>query len=140
MLNWWIGSIFIGAASLGLPGEPAGLCMPAGPARPGEAGAKIPLGSGYEPPRLLEPAPADLTTFTTPATKPSSVNTINPKGDVDSKRSKPQPIPAPTMTPAINSEDSRKPSAIAEALAAPSPPSPAGCSVLILRSRNSDNR
>jgi len=40
MLNWWIGSIFIGAASLGLPDEPAGLGTPAGPARTGEAGAK----------------------------------------------------------------------------------------------------
>jgi len=86
-------------------------------------------------------APADLTTLTTPATKPSRKNTMSPKGDVDSKRSKPQPIPAPTMTPAINSEESRKPRAIAEALAAPFPlPSP-GWSVLILRlSRSSDNR
>ena len=44
---------------------------------------------------------------------------MRPKGDVDSKRSKPQPIAAPTTTPAINSEESRKPRAIAEALAAP---------------------
>src|SRR5258705_8637344 len=83
--------------------------------------------------------PADLTTLTTPATKPSRKNTMRPNGDVDSKRSKPQPITAPTTTPAINSEESRRPRAIAEALAAPSPLP--GWSVLILRlSRISDKR
>src|SRR6267378_49194 len=85
--------------------------------------------------------PADLTTLTTPATKPSRKNTMRPNGDVDSKRSKPQPITAPTTTPAINSEESRKPRAIAEALAAPSPLPAPDWSVPTLRlSRISDNR
>jgi len=66
---------------------------------------------------------------------------MSPKGDVDSRWSIPQPIAAPTRTPATNSEESRKPSAMAEALAAPSSPSPAGWLVPSLRlSRSSDNR
>ena len=66
---------------------------------------------------------------------------MSPKGEVDNKRSKPQPINAPATTPAINSEDSRKPRAKADALADPSPPPDPGWSVLVLRpSRISDNR
>src|ERR1700676_2757750 len=127
MLNWWIGSILIPAAL----GPPAFL-----PAiefqMPG-----LPVSAQ----RLPEATPADLTTLTTPATKPSSKNTMKPNGDVDNKRSKPQPIPAPTTTPATNSEERRKPSAMPEALAALSPLSVPGWSVLILRlSRISDNR
>src|ERR1700716_2091538 len=92
-------------------------------------------------PVLSGDTPADLITLTTPAAKPRRKNTISPQGDVDSKRSKPQPITAPTTTPAINSEESRKPRAIAEALAAPSPLSDPGWSVLVLRlSRISDKR
>src|SRR5437016_3981612 len=99
--------------------------------------SRLPVGAQ----RLPEATPADLTTLTTPATKPSSKNTMKPNGDVDNNRSKPQPIPAPTATPATNSEERRKPSAIAEALAALSPLSVPGWSVLILRlSRISDNR
>src|ERR1700676_633907 len=91
--------------------------------------------------RLPGATPADLTTLTTPATKPSRRNTIRPNGDVDSKRSKPQPITAPTTTPATNSEESRKPIAIAEALAAPSPIPDSDWSVPIFRlPRISDNR
>jgi hypothetical protein len=41
MLNWWIGSIFISAASLGLPGEPACLGLPAGPAAPAKPARKF---------------------------------------------------------------------------------------------------
>jgi hypothetical protein len=43
-LNWWIGSIFISAASLGLPGD-AGGSRSAGRARPvpAQAGTIIPL-------------------------------------------------------------------------------------------------
>src|SRR6195952_4054338 len=87
------------------------------------------------------PAPADLTTLTTPAVKPSSRNTMRPNGDVDNKRSNPQPIAAPTTTPATNSEERRKPIAIAEGLASASPPWVPGWAVLILRlSLISDNR
>src|SRR5438876_11220677 len=59
---------------------------------------------------LPEATPADRITLTTPAVKPSSKNTISPHGDVDSKRSNPQPMTAPTITPATNSDESRKPS------------------------------
>src|SRR5947207_12922643 len=127
MLNWWIGSIFIRAAL----GPPA--FLPA-------IEVQMP-GLPVSAQRLPGATPADLTTLTTPATKPSRKNTMRPNGDVDSKRSKPQPITAPTTTPAINSEESRKPRAIAEALAAPSPLPDPGWSVLILRlSRISDKR
>src|SRR3569623_1621009 len=61
--------------------------------------------------------PAARITLITPAVKPSRKNTISPQGDVDSKRSKPQPMAAPTSTPAINSDERRKPRAIADALA-----------------------
>src|SRR6266853_228980 len=127
MLNWWIGSI-IRAASLRSTGH---------------AGALHSIRPAFRPQRpvLSGATPADLITLITPAAKPSRKNTMSPQGDVDSKRSKPQPITAPTTTPAINSEESRKPRAIAEALAAPSPPPDSVWSVLILRlSRISDNR
>ena len=39
-----------------------------------------------------EPRPPICITLTTPAVKPSRKNTMSPQGDVDSKRSKPQPI------------------------------------------------
>ena len=66
---------------------------------------------------------------------------MSPRGDVDRRRSMPQPIPAPTRTPATSSDESRKPSAMAEALDATSPFPPAGWSVLSLRlSRSADNR
>ncbi len=64
----------------------------------------------------LFPTPAERITFITPATKPSSMKTISPHGDVDSKRSKPQPIVAPTTTPATSSEERRRPTAMADAL------------------------
>ena len=84
---------------------------------------------------------ADLTTLTMPATKPSRKNTMSPKGDVDKRWSMPQPITAPTRTPATNSDESRRARAMADALAAPSPFPPAGWSVLTLRlSRSADNR
>jgi len=52
-----------------------------------------------------------------------------------------EPINAPTTTPAINSEESRKPSAIADALAAPFPLPAPSWSVSTLRlPRISDNR
>src|SRR3954465_13206826 len=106
MLNWWIGSI-IRAASLGPPATPA-LCINRFSFR-------------YLRTALSGATPADLITLITPAAKPSRKNTMRPHGDVDSKRSKPQPITAPTTTPAINSEESRKPRATAAAVAAPSP-------------------
>ena len=66
---------------------------------------------------------------------------MNPKGFVDSRRSIPQPITAPTRTPATNSDESLKPRAMAEARDAPSPPSLAGWSVLSSRlSRSADSR
>src|ERR1700733_10812925 len=66
---------------------------------------------------------------------------MSPKGDVESRRSKPQPISAPTRTPATNSDERRKPSAIAEARALPSPLPASDWSVLMFRlSRTSDNR
>jgi len=46
---------------------------------------------------------------------------MSPQGDVGSQWSMAQPINAPTTTPAINSEESWKPRAIAEDLAAPFP-------------------
>src|ERR1700733_13696328 len=55
----------------------------------------------FQRPVLSGATPADRITFTTPAIKPSRRKTIIPKGDVDSKRSMPQPISAPTTTPAI---------------------------------------
>ena len=61
--------------------------------------------------------PADRITLTTPAVKPSSKNTMRPQGEVDSKRSKPQPRAAPTRTPATSSEERRSPTAMADALA-----------------------
>jgi len=65
---------------------------------------------------------------------------MSPQGDVGSQWSMAQPINAPTTTPAINSEESWKPRAIAEDLAAPFPLS-AGWSVRIFRlSRILDNR
>ena len=78
MSNCSIGSI-IRAASLGSAGH-AGALQSIGPAfrlqRPVRSGA----------------TPADLTTLTTPAVKPSRTNTMSPHGEVDSKRSNPQPI------------------------------------------------
>src|SRR5882724_6931037 len=128
MLNWWIGSI-IRAASLKYRR----------PRRRSEF-QFVRLAVSQRP-VLSGDTPADLITLITPATKPSRKNTISPQGDVDSKRSKPQPITAPTTTPAINSEESRKPRAIAEALAAPSPLPDPGWSVLVLRlPRISDKR
>ena len=88
-----------------------------------------------------EATPADLTTLTTPATKPSSKNTMRPNGDVDNKRSKPQPIPLrrqrPRPTPRRGGN--RAPW---QMLWRPCLPlSVPGWSVLILRlSRISDNR
>src|SRR5579871_1419160 len=66
---------------------------------------------------------------------------MSPKGDVDSTRSKAQPSSAPTATPAINSDERRRPIAIADARALPSPLPPSGWSVLMFRpSRSWDNR
>src|ERR1700754_4285437 len=127
MLNCSIGSI-IRAASLGPPATPA-LCN------------QFVRLSVSQRRGLYGFAFADLITLTTLAGKPGSKNTIIPNGDVDNKRSMPQPIPAPTTPPAINSEESWKPRAIAEALADPSPPSDPVWSVPILRlPRISDNR
>src|SRR5215208_6211321 len=104
MLNWWIGSIIRRHLLV---------------RRPRRRSAFNRFGFRYLRRVLSGATPADLITLTTPAAKPSRKNTMSPHGDVDSKRSKPQPITAPTTTPAINSEESRKPRAIADALAAP---------------------
>src|ERR1700738_1483566 len=103
--------------------------LPLAPPPPGRS--KI---NGPPPQRafLSGATPADRITLITPAAKPSRKNTIRPHGDVDSKRSKPQPMIAPTTTPATSSEESRKPRAIAEALAAPFPLSVPGWSVWVL--------
>ena len=50
----------------------------------------------------------------TPAVKPRSANTNVPHGKDPSPRSISQPMPAPTRTPAISSDESRKPRASAE--------------------------
>src|SRR5215831_8038639 len=61
------------------------------------------------------------TTFTTPATKPDSRNTIMPQGEIPSTRSSAQPRPAPTSTPPTSSLESRNPRAYPDASAAGGP-------------------
>src|SRR5262249_22222222 len=63
---------------------------------------------------LSRTTPAARITFSTPAAKPSSRNTVSPHGEVPSQRSSSQPIAAPTRTPPTSSVDSRKPRPIAE--------------------------
>src|SRR6516164_3145225 len=53
--------------------------------------------------------PAERITLSTPAAKPSRRNTVSPHGEIPSQRSMSQPRPAPTITPATNSLESRKP-------------------------------
>jgi len=55
---------------------------------------------------LAGTTPAARITFSTPAAKPSSKNTIIPHGEVPSKRSISQPTAAPTKTAATSSVDS----------------------------------
>src|ERR1700738_3359490 len=62
--------------------------------------------------------PAARITLITPATKPTSTNTMRPHGLVGNTWSHVQPSTPPTRTPATSSEESRNPMAMPEALPA----------------------
>src|SRR5262249_56443830 len=78
---------------------------PAFSLRPPGGGRYLPDGSSV----FGRTTPAARITLRTPAVKPSSKKTIIPNGDDPSQRSRSQPIPAPTRTPAMSSADNLNP-------------------------------